>query len=125
MMSQIKFGLILTLLLSAQKLDAQLAIEYAQGQGMMPLIQKGHSEQQQTPGALFYTDAFQPGPNDFHDPVWVEFVLNQIKLPALGGPWEVLGLIPENSEEVLVIVRREELLGYLRFIQIRESVEDP
>lgn len=113
------------LLFSSGALQAQMALEYAQDQGMMELIQKGDTTPQAAPTALFYTDAFSPQAADFKDPVWIEFVLNEIKLPVLIGSWEVLYLVPENSQEVIAIVKRGEKVGYLRFIQVVESSEDP
>lgn len=109
------------LLLAVGTVKAQMAIEYSREAGVMPLLQKGDTLIKSQPTALYYSDAFSPQSADFRDAVWIEFVLNQLNLEALKGAWEVLYLIPENEEEVIIIARYNERLGYLRFIEVKDK----
>jgi len=112
------------LCLAAGTMQAQVALEVAKVDGdytIYPLIKKGDDQSKaEIKGGIYTSNQHHPTAADLRDPVYVEFLLNQISLFKAKGEFEVQYLIPENEVETLVICKLKEELGYLRLIRISE-----
>lgn len=120
-------GLLCVLLFFGAGLQAQIALEVAQRDGrysIYPFIEKGSAVNPSDYDAGIYTtNHYQPQASDFRDPVYVEFLLNDLKLYDYDQKFEVIYLIPENKLETLVVCKLNEEMGYLRLIRLTENSE--
>ncbi len=115
------------LMLVAGAMHAQVALEVAKIDGeftIYPLIKKGDvPNSEDISGGIYSSNLHHPTAEDLRDPVYVEFLLNQISLFKSEGEFEVLYLIPENEVETIVVCKLNEKLGYLRLIRISERFD--
>jgi len=126
-MSSFKTILLSFLLISSACLQAQVAIEVAKVDGLYtvyPLMEKGSSiDPAQFDGGIYTSNLHHPQAKDFKDPVYIEFLLNQISLFQANDGFEVLFLIPMNEVETTVVCNYDGKKGYLKLIRMTESFE--
>lgn len=126
-MSLFKKVLLSSLLISSTYLQAQVAIEVAKVDGLYtvyPLVEKGSTvDPSQFDGGIYTSNLHHPQAKDFKDPVYIEFLLNQISLFQANEGFEVLFLIPVNEVETTVVCNYDGKKGYLKLIRITESFE--
>lgn len=126
-MTSFKKILFCSLLISSSYLQAQVAIEVAKVDGLYtvyPLVEKGSTiDPTQFDGGIFTSNLHHPQAKDFKDPVYIEFLLNQISLFQAKNGFEVLFLIPMNEVETTVVCNYDGKKGYLKLIRITETFE--